>query len=69
MVGASVQSKCKGFVIREYMKKPALKEMAEVFYCKVHSQQLSVKCTVSCLSRCHLSGKGDGMPAANDILL
>ena len=47
----------RGFVICEYVKNPALKEMVEMFDCKVHSHQFSVKCTVPCLSRCYLPEK------------
>ena len=56
-VGASVQCKCEGFVIREYMKMAAFEEMAEMFDRKIHSQQFPVKGTVACLCGGYLPGE------------
>ena len=35
-IGASVQCKCEGFVISEYMKMSAFKEVVEMFDCEIH---------------------------------
>ena len=53
-VGVSVQCKCEGFVIREYMKMAAFEEM---FDRKIHSQQFPVKGTVACLRGGYLPGE------------
>ena len=69
-VGVSVQCKCEGFVVGQNMKMSAFQEMAKMFDCEVHSQQLPVEGTVASLSRCHLPGKErDGVPSTIGILL
>ena len=46
-IRASVQCKCEGFVISEYLIVPAFEEMAEVFDRKIHSQQFPVEGAVA----------------------
>ena len=70
MIGVGVQCKSEWLVISEDMKVSAFEEMAEVFDCKIHSQQFPVEGAVAGLSGRHLSGKErDGTPGTVDILL
>ena len=69
-IRVGVKCKSEGLVIGKYMKTSAFQEVAEVFDCEMQSQQLPVKGTVACLSRCHFPGEQRyGMPGTIDMLL